>query len=287
MSLVGVAGRPADLGRISAAIHHGCMGLPQELINYIMDMLHGDLCALKACSLTCKAMFASTRHLIHRIFCLTVRNNQSVLTKAEKSRYQKPDSHEIELRFISYMGERGLLQYARHVHIRVFRTFTPDALSPHLHHFQSLDLVHTLTIEHYDAAAWKNHYKTSFVHFYPALTSLTLRRASGQYQSLLPFILQFPNLENLCLEWLIGPRNSRTVPTIIDQFPPLCGHLRLAGYSTVVRWLTDAIHEVPNVINFRSVELEDFSGVDARHLLEACANTLENLTIIPRANGTH
>ena len=40
------------------------MILPTELVDYIMDILRDDLRALKACSLTCWAMFASTRHLI-------------------------------------------------------------------------------------------------------------------------------------------------------------------------------------------------------------------------------
>ena len=72
---------PIDLSPISSAIHYGCMGLPQELVDYTMNMLHDDLRTLKACSLTCKAMFPSTQHLIHRTLCLTRQNNQSVLTR--------------------------------------------------------------------------------------------------------------------------------------------------------------------------------------------------------------
>lgn len=52
--------QPADIIGISAAIHHGCMGLPQQLVEYIMEVLRDDLQTLKACSLTCKPMFAST-----------------------------------------------------------------------------------------------------------------------------------------------------------------------------------------------------------------------------------
>ena len=42
--------KPVDLTHILTAIHCGCMGLPQELIDQIMSELHDDLTTLKACS---------------------------------------------------------------------------------------------------------------------------------------------------------------------------------------------------------------------------------------------
>ena len=128
-----------------------------------------------------------------------------------------------------------------------------------------------------------------FAHFYPSLTSLTLRRPYGYYRLPLQFVLQFPNLENLCLEWMVGrqhPESGSTAPIIVGQSPPLRGNLRLAGYGTVVRWIMDFVHELPNGVNFRSVELEDFFGKDAQFALKACAKTLENLTIVPHSTGT-
>ena len=110
------------------------MGLPQELIDDIIAILQDDIRALKACSLTCKAMFASPRHLIHRTLYLTVRNNQSVFTQQEKSRYEKRPRRNLELRFISYAGERGLLRYPRQLYINMPSQFTPDNILPHLHH---------------------------------------------------------------------------------------------------------------------------------------------------------
>lgn len=265
------------------------MGLPQELIDIIMNMLRDDLPTLKACSLTCRGMFASTRHLIHQTLHLTVKNNQSVLSREDKLRYMKRNDREVQLRFLSYLGERGLLQYPQILRIDMARMFVPDTLSPHLGHFQSLDQVHSLTIEDYDVARWANHYISCFVHFYPTLTSLTLSRPSNHYRLLLQFALQFPNLENLCLEWLVPEERIRTdlpFPTIIDKSPPLRGHLRLAGVDTVVQWPVDLVHEIPNGINFRSVELEGFFGSRAQHALNACANTLEHLTIVPHEAGT-
>ena len=84
----GLSQKPINLDSICVAVNHGCMGLPQELVDHIMDMLYVDLQALKACSLTCKAMFSSTRHLIHQTLCLNVRNNNSILTREEKDKHR-------------------------------------------------------------------------------------------------------------------------------------------------------------------------------------------------------
>ncbi|KAF9645151.1 hypothetical protein BDM02DRAFT_3189966 [Thelephora ganbajun] len=194
-TVVGVVEQPIDLTPISAAIHHGCMGLPQELID-------------------------------------------SVLTREEKSRYPRQDYHDVELRFLSYTGERGLLRYTRQVHVHMGHTFTPGILLPHLSHFRSLDRVHSLTIEAYDAVTWANYSKPFFVHFYPTLTSLTLHRPLNHYRYVLQFALQFPNLENLTIEWLenhewIQP--DMEIPAIVDKPPPLRGHLRLADIYAVVQ----------------------------------------------------
>jgi len=288
--VVEVAEEPVDLSPISAAIHHGCMGLPQELVDHIMDILQDDLRALEACSLTCKAMFASTRHLIHQTLRLTRRNNQSVLTLEEKLSYLRWDYHDNELRFLSYMGERGFLQYTRKVHIRMGLIFTPDILIPHLDHFQSLDQVHSLTIETYDAIVWRNYHEPAFVHFYPTLTSLTLHDPKFHYRLLLQFALQFPNLENLCIErptdieWI---RPDLTIPAIVNKSPPLRGHLRLTWVSIAVQWPAEFAYELPKGINFRSVELQEVHWNQGQHILNGCAHTLENLTIELHNNGVH
>lgn len=262
------------------------MGLPQELVDYIVEMLYDDIRALKACSLTCKAMFASARHLVHQTLYLTPKNNQSVLTQ-EESHYQGQDRLDVELRFLSYMGEQDFLRYTRQVHIQGFDPFAPGTLLPHLHHFQSLDRVHALTIDRYDTYPWATHYKSCFIHFYPTLTTLTLRRPFGHHRLVLQFALQFPNLENLCLEW---PKNDEVppsvfVPSIFDQLPPLRGHLRLVGLGGALRWPAGFVHELQNGINFRSVEIEESSADYTQDILNACADTIESLTLVPRGFG--
>ena len=273
--------RCTDLDLISATVHCGCMGLPQELIDHIMQMLHDDRWALKACSLTCKTMFASTRHFIHQTLQLTRRNDQSVLPPGGVSQYKQWGHHELSLCFLSHMGKRDLLKYTRRVHIWMPRGFVPDVLLPHLHHFQSLDHVHTLIIDHHEAASWTIDGSTFFVHFYSTLTSLALRRPVGNHRLLLQFALQFPNLENLSLELLeeqTGENLTLPIPTYRSPHPR--GHLRLAGVDTVRPWPTDLVQKLPNGVNFRSIELEDFRGDRAQQVLDACAHTIESVRIV-------
>ena len=243
------------------------MGLPQELVGHVMDMLCDDILALKACSLTCKAMFASTRHLIHGALKLGQKNTLRA-----------------ELRLISSMDERGLLQYVRRVHICAQYSLTPEILLPHLHYFQLLNQVHTLTIDHFCPDRW-NYDSTSFSHLYPTpTTSLTLHHPRNHDQ-LLNFVLHFPNLENLSLQWLRLHGDlelSLTDITTPERTPPLRGCLRLVGYYGVSAQPSTALFcEPPTGFNFRSVELyENFPESQARNALNACARTLEILTIV-------
>ena len=206
-------------------------------------------------------------------------NNLSVLTQCEYFRLSW--SEEGELRFLSHMGESGLLRYTRRVYICAGRKLTPGMLLPHLRHFQSLDRVHTLSLKCFDAIPWANHHETGFLHFYPTLTSLILRDPSGPYRPLMRFALQFPNLETLTLDRSVtgdqfGPGVS--IPTTASQPTPL--RLRLVGYRPWIEW-----PPAMDFINFRSVEFDDSYGVHAQYGLDVCAHTLESLTLVLRRNG--
>jgi hypothetical protein len=290
-TIVEIPTNHTDLSKITAGIHHGCMGLPQELVEHVMEMLRDDIRALKASSLTCKAMFVSTRHLIHRTLCLTASNNQRILTQQQESLYMDGEPHN-PLYFLSYMGEHGFLRYTRQVEVRIFHMFTPDILLPHLAHFRSLDRVHALTIDYYNTVQWEIHFKPCFAHFYHTLTSLTLRRPFGHYRLILRFALQFPNLESLCIERLRNEQTQpdATIPTLDDRrFPPLRGHLRLllVGSEVSTQWPIDFVDDLHGRMNFRSVELESkFFGDNAQQVLNACAGTVEELTIKPREAST-
>ncbi|KAF9781843.1 hypothetical protein BJ322DRAFT_248918 [Thelephora terrestris] len=251
-------------------VHRGCMGLPQDLVNRIVDALHDDLPALK-----------------------------SVLTREERKKLRRLTQgyQDVQLRFLAYMGERGFLQHTRKIYIHSARqgdihntgTFTPDALRPHMHHFQSLDRVHVITIDLYDSDVWANHHKSCFAHFCPTLTSLTLRRPLGNHRHVLQFFLQFPNLENLCLEWLDGnvgrARPNLTTPAIVDQSSLPHRHFRLDHADNAVQCPMKLIYGLQHGFNLRSIELEDSFGDHDQRLLNACANTLQYLTITASSKG--
>ena len=275
------------------------MGLPQELVDRVIDTLHDDLPALKACSLTCKPMFASTRHLIHQALCLTPRNTKSVLTRKEgkRLRYLEQGYQDVQLRFLSYMGEHGFLQYTREVYIYnsqkvgQFHTaiFTPAALLPHKHHFQSLDRVHTITIEYLEGDEWTSRDKSYFTHFYPTLTSLTLRRPLGPHPPIFQFALQFPNLEHLSLEWA-GKNVGRdlTAPTTDDQPSLPRRHLRLAHIDDGDWWPINSDHVLRGEFNFRSLELEDSFEDYGQDILNMCVDTIQHLALTASDSlGTH
>ena len=155
--------QPVDLNQIYASTHYGCMDLPQELVDHVMGILHNDIPALKACSLACSLRpDASTKH------CILPRKTLSVLTPEEERRYRK-GSHDVELRFVSFMDERGL-QYAQRVRICTLDPFTPEILLPHLHDFQSLNQVHTLIIDHCCPTEWMSYHASCFTRSYPTLT---------------------------------------------------------------------------------------------------------------------
>ena len=287
--------QPVDLDLISATLHNGCMGVPQELVDGIVNMLFDDLRALKACSLTCKSMFASARPLIHQKLYLNLQNADIARTEAteKKTRY-KPGNHVFS--FLTFMGEHGLLRYTRQIHIGSPGRFTPEALRPHLRYFRSLDRVHTLIICGFMVGTvnWATHFNNYFVNLYPTLTSLSLRFPFGHYRLLLQFVLQFPNLENLCLEKLHKEEEipqRLAIPAIPDKSPPLSGHLRLCGTDYHMdasgdRWLVDLAHNLPNGIKFRSIELDRITGQRAQHILSACRCTLENLIIVHSGSCT-
>ena len=266
------------------------MGLPQEVVDRIMDVLQDDTRTLKACSLTCKPMFASTRHLIHRTLCFSWENNRRIYALAENEGYTQGYHHGLKLSFLSFMGERDLLKYARHLDISVGWVFSPWGLDPgRLRHFPSLDRIHTLTIHWYYTVIWANVNNTYFTHIYPTLTTLVLRSPIGYYRFVLQFALQFPNLENLTLDslqegTLVWPGAS--VLPLVTKSPPLCGHLQFADLSPMDPvWTREFAFDLPNGINFRSVEFCDVHWKHGQPVLDGCAGSLEELTVHNVTNG--
>ena len=258
------------------------MGLPQEIVDRIVETLQNDKRALKACSLTCKAMFVPARYLIHQTLHVTSDISQRIFTPEEKKRYKRGDRRELQLRLLSFLGERGLLKYTRHLNIRIGCGVPPDILEPHLQYFRSLDRIQTLAVHSYDATLWYDVHNVYFTQFYPTLTTLALHSPGGYYRCVLRFALQFPNLENLTFE---SPREIGwtwpvvLMPPIVTKSPPLRGHLRCGNLDLEdPRWTREFAFDLPNGINFRSVEFRGVHWEHGQHILDGCAGSLEEFT---------
>ena len=106
---------------------------------------------------------------------------------------------------------------------------------------------------------------------------------TNYYRFVLQFALQFPNLQNLTIEdlqagTLVLP--GLPIPAIVCQSPPLRGHLRCAGItSNNPRWPRELAFDLPNGINFRSVEFETVHWEQGLQILDGCANSLEEFTV--------
>ena len=263
------------------------MGLPQEVVERVMHMLQDNRRALKACSLTCRAMFVSTRHLIHQTLHLTAGNNQKILTPTEIKLYEQGDHPGLALRFLPFMAERGLLRYAKHLNINLGPNFSQTSLEPHLQHFQSLDRIHTLTIHSCDSILLGDTYNPCFKHLYPTLTTLVLYSSTSHYYRYAShFILQFPNLQNLTLGSLHAGSwgwPGTPMPLVVSQPPPpppLSGHLRcISASSGTPMWPRRFPSDLPCGISFRSIEFREVHCDQGQRILDRCAGALEKFTI--------
>ncbi|KAF9781699.1 hypothetical protein BJ322DRAFT_1111630 [Thelephora terrestris] len=279
--------KTVDIDSIVVNVYGGCMGLPQEVVERVMRMLQDNRRALKACSLTCKAMFASTRHLIHQTLHLTTGNNQKVLTLRERKQHPQKDHPELALRLLPLMAERGLLRYARHLNIDLRCDFSPPLLGPHLQHLQSLDRIHTLTVHWCNPFVSRVIYDSSFSNFYPTLTTLVLHSSIHDDHRYVPhFIRQFPNLQNLTFRSLRSPPLDWTAfrePLVVSQAPPpppLRGHLRCINVTPgTPLWPKSFPSDLPCSLNFRSVEFQNVHCSNGQQILDLCAGTLEEFTI--------
>jgi hypothetical protein len=271
-----------DLGALT--ISGTWMDLPQEVVDYIVFMLGNDLQSLKACSLTCKAMFVSTRCVIHRKICLTWEKNWELLTVAERQRYIRGERQGTAVRVLSSIAAHGLLQYARHLSISLDRICTPANLLPFNHHFQRFDRIQELNIYRLDTPGFLENFDTYFANFVPTLRSLHLEVPAGDSRQILDFICRFPHLEDLSLEvssrdyhdWRIWKSGSSPV---VKSMPHFRGRLRLRGITKWRGYLLQQLISLPGKRRFRFIDFRACSAEVGQPIVDACSGTLESVSI--------
>lgn len=258
--------------------------LPQELVDHIISMLEEDLRSLKACSLACKVMFASSRHLIHRKMYLTSEANWELLTLPERQRYIRGERHELAVRVLSRVAAHGLLPYARHLFINIYKNFTPTNLQPFNHHFQHFDRIQELSIFWLDTPGFLKNFDTYFAKFVPTLRSLHLGTPTGDTRDILDFICRFPHLDDLTLkmteyagsgDWRTW--QSGTLP-IVKSIPPFRGKLKLGGMTEWRGYLLRQLTSLPGKCRFRSIDFRNCESEAEQPIVDACCGTLESVS---------
>ena len=256
------------------------MGLPREIIEEILGFLQKDVRTLKACSLTCRALFSAVRGLIHRRVRLATWKPYKLVDRVAARVLRGRRVHEAYMGHLSMAEKRGLLGYAREVYIDIGQGFTPDILECYLPHFRSLNQVQTLTIGHFDLPKFLPTFERYFAQFVPTLRSLHLPQVIGNTHDVLEFICKFPHLDDLSLTLRLS--NYVDVPSglSVERSPPLKGTLVLEGLvSTPVRFLL----EIPGGLHFRSIDAGGVDKAELDEILAACSSTLEVFSLCPRS----
>jgi hypothetical protein len=257
--------------------------LPQEVVDHIVFMLGNDLPSLKACSLACKTMFVSTRHIIHRKICLTWEKNWELLTVPERQRYIRGERQGIAVRVLSSIAAHGLLQYARHLFININKNFTPANLQPLNHHFQRFDRIQELNIYRLDTPGFLETFDTYFANFVPTLRSLHLSAPAGDSRQILDFICRFPHLEDLSLKISSGDSHdwriwkSGSLP-VVKSMPPFRGRLKLYEITAWSGHLLQQLISLPGKRRFRSIDFRGCNAEVEQPIVDACSGTLESVS---------
>ena len=98
------------------------------------------------------------------------------------------------------------------------------------------------------------------------------------------FVVQFPNLENLTLEYLriqTWMLSGAPEPLVVDQPPPLRRHLRCAGFGPrrIHLLATELAFDLQSGIGFRSIEFKDVHWERGQKILDGCAGSLEESAV--------
>ena len=251
----------------------GWKNLPQELVDEIMAYLKDDLSSLTSCSESCKALFHSTRPLIHRTFCLI---------GYPTSRYRFNSLNRAQFDTLRLAERAQVFQYTTRLVIRLGNDFIPKNLRPHLQYFHAMRGITSLKIHLPDVASFLPAFDEYFGNIAPTLRFLTLIHSKTPIENIINFVSRFPLLQDLGLieSSLANPKPSRPYalpePTTL---PPLNGTLGFRGTYPSMNFLR-SLMSVRGGIHFRSVEMGDARAIPFQETIDACSNTIETITFI-------
>ena len=233
--------------------------LPPELVDHIVDHLHDDPTALKACCVVAKSWVPRTRsHLFARVKFDTSKNPVEHWMKIFPDPLNSPAHH---TRSLSICG-------------------LPVFTSPDVDVRGWIRTFHNLVHLHLDRITWEDH-EAPLVPFHglsPTVRSLRLTRTSFEVFDL---ICSFPFLEDLVITSILPESGGAERNAHLVSSPKLTGSLGLKvlkGIRPVVRRLLD----FPNGLHFADITVLCLNGEDttsAKALVSKCSDTLESITL--------
>lgn len=256
------------------------MTLPQELIDNIIDCLHGDVTALQACCLVRTSWVFSCRRQLYRTVAF------HTLSDLEEWENTFPDVTQSPAMQVQSLSVAGL--WASQWAYLGEDNFNPDEMEGCLlDQFRSFRQVRNLSLAAFNVQPLTST-QEYFSHFKPSVRSLELHSPCPANQTdLVNFICSFPRINDLVItranRWLDQSNDdSREDSQQLQRFPVFGGILKLLDFSDPSGEFINKLVDIPNGVSFRSIEL----GLDKLgelepigKLLSSCSSTLEVLTL--------
>ena len=254
--------------------------LPVQLILVIVDYLHDDRKALRACALVSRVFVApSQAHLFERIMLWhTLDPTKHTLGPATGGNI------EVMQKSISPDPD-GILQYTRSLSIFLSICTKPRRLEEIYDHWVAFKNIRELrTYLFATPFIRRGRIERYFPHFQPTLRCLRLMASLRNPTDLVTFIAFFPLLEDVTIEALpssaYSSSGSKSEGFNPDELSPLKGSLRLHAFHIE----NDFLVELAKVrLQYRTVSISETTvWTGFQELIITCAPTLRVLNVTRR-----
>ena len=237
--------------------------LPPEILDIVIDHLHDEQTALRACCLVSKSWVPRSRmHLFARLEF--THKSVEPWMKAFPDPLNSP------------------AHYTRILTLRGHQLVAVAGPVPRIRAFPFRNLVH-LSIHSESNGSGGN--RVSLVPFHglsPTVKSLRLALSYAQPSEVLGLICSFPVLEDLEL-FVFGYRNGVDGWTPPSTSPRLTGALQLHSMDGGIGPITGRLLDLPNGLNFAGIVLscadDETDSKSITDLVSGCSDTLESLDV--------
>ena len=268
----------ADLSLMLANFVGGFKSLPLEIVDEIIEYLADDRPALRACSLTCKALFRSSRPIAHRkLFVVGLGGSHA------KDEQDEQAANLVRFRKLLDATECGLTRYARELTIRMGKKFEPENLQPFLPQFQTFARLTSLALHNFNPTPFLPVFEQYFGHLAQQIRSFKFLYPSGPRNDMIYFISRFPNLDDLrfySFPRRHPPNSEESSVHSIQSSPTLRGTLQVANITPGGDDFLGCLTRLPSGLRFRSIEFHRCTGIDPNIVIRECSSTIQHLTHI-------